>query len=152
MSWQLTRARPKSDHFPRAAIGRQLLSKCSSNSFPHTKYMSQSLENSQNHTLMFCCSLIPGRRFEKQGKLWDRFVPQFFLSILLPSLRDWRPTMYCNVVLTVFHSWWYVFCVWKIFRTTFGRIVVYQSRGDCSILWENFIDPGFESATYIFSC
>ena len=46
-------------------------SKYSSDSFPHTKYMSQCLENSQNHTLMFCCSPIPGRRFEKQGKLWD---------------------------------------------------------------------------------
>ena len=54
------------------------LSKCTSDSFPHTKYMSSSVENSHNHTLMFCCPPIPGRRFEKQGKLWDRSVPQLF--------------------------------------------------------------------------
>ena len=59
-------------------LGDNSLSKCSSNSFSHTKYMSSCVENSQNHTLMFCCSPIPRRRFEKRRKLWDRFVSQFF--------------------------------------------------------------------------
>ena len=126
-------------------LGDNFVSKWSSDSFPNTKYMSPCMESSQNHTLMFCCSPIPGRRFEKQGKLWDRFVPQFF-SISWPSPRDWRPTLLCNVVLTVFHTWWCIFCVWKIVRTTFQRIVVSQSWGDCSRMWENYMDPG--SATY----
>ena len=82
---------------------------------------------------MYCCSPIPGRRFEKHRKLWDRFVPQFF-SILWPSSCDCRPKLLCNVVLTVFHTWWYIFWVWIIVRTTFWHIVVYQSQGDCSIM------------------
>ena len=56
-------------------LGDNYASKCSSDSFPHTKYMSPCVENSQNHTLMFRFSPIPGRKFEKQGKLWDIFVP-----------------------------------------------------------------------------
>ena len=98
------------------------------------------------HVLLF---LIPGRRFETQGKLLHRFVPQFF-SISWPSPRNCRPTMHCNVVLTVFHTWWCICCVWKIVRTTFQRIVVSQSRGCCSIMWENCMDPGSESATCAF--
>ena len=58
--------------------GGNYASKCSSDNFPHTKSMSPCVENSQNHNLMFCCSPIPVRRFEKLGKLWDRFVPHFF--------------------------------------------------------------------------
>ena len=115
--------------------------------FHSQKNMSPCMENSQNHTLIFCCSPFPGRRFEKQGKLWDRFVPQIF-SISWPFPRDWRPTMHCNVFLKVFHSWWYIFFLWKIVRTTFWRIIVSQSRGDCSIMWENFMNPGSESATF----
>ena len=98
-------------------LGDNCVSKFSSDSFPHANYVTMP-ENSQNHTLMFHCSPIPGRRFEKQGKLWDRFVPQFF-CISLPSPRIWRPMLHCNVVLTVFHTWLYIFCVWKIVRTTF---------------------------------
>ena len=51
-----------------------------------------------------------GRRFKKQEKLWDIFVPQF-ISISWPSPHDWKPTMHCNVVLTVFHAWWYIYFV-----------------------------------------
>ena len=36
--------------------------------------MSPWLENFQNHTLMFRCSPIPGRRFEKQEKQWGDHV------------------------------------------------------------------------------
>ena len=56
-------------------LGDNCASKCCSDNFPHTKYMSPCVENSQNHTLMIRCSPIAGRRFEKLGKLWDRFVP-----------------------------------------------------------------------------
>ena len=122
-------------------LGDISVSKSSSDSFPHTKYMS-CMENSQNNTLMFCCSPILGRRFEKQRKLWDRFVTQFF-SISWPSPRDWRPPLLCNLVLTVFHTWWCIFCVWKVVRTT----AVSQLRGDCSIMWENFMGSGSQSAT-----
>ena len=59
-------------------LGDKCVSKCSSDSFPRTKYTSSCVANSQNLTFMFHCSLIPGRRFEKQGKIWERFVPQFF--------------------------------------------------------------------------
>ena len=59
-------------------LGDNCLSKCLSNSFPHTKYMSPCVENCQNHTLMFCCSLIPGRRFEKKSKLMGHICPTVF--------------------------------------------------------------------------
>ena len=49
--------------------------------FLHTKYMHACTENSQNYTSIFCCSPIPGRMFQK-GKLWDRFVPKFFLHFM----------------------------------------------------------------------
>ena len=48
------------------------------------------MENSQNHTLMFCCSPIPGRRLEKQGKLKVRFFPVGFSPFheLFPAIGD----------------------------------------------------------------
>ena len=46
-------------------LGDNYASKYSSEKFPHTKYMSPCVENSQNRTLMVCCSLIPGRGFER---------------------------------------------------------------------------------------
>ena len=49
-------------------LGDNYASKCGSGIFPHTKYMSRCMENSQNHTLLLCFSPILGRRFEKQGK------------------------------------------------------------------------------------
>ena len=83
---------------------------------------------------------------------WDSwsagFLCSFLFATLWPSPRDWRPTIHCNVVLTVFHTWWYIFCMWKIIRTTFWRIVVSKSREDCSIMWENCMDTGSESTTY----
>ena len=51
--------------------------------------MSPCVENSQNHTLMFCCSPIPGRRFEKLGKLWYRFVPYFFYILFTRKSLRW---------------------------------------------------------------
>ena len=42
-----------------------------------TKYMSRCMENSQKHTLLLCFSPILGRRFEKQGKLWDKVFLAF---------------------------------------------------------------------------
>ena len=54
--------------------GDNYASKCSFDNFPHTNYISLWVENCQNHTLLFCCSLIPGRRFKKLENLWDRFA------------------------------------------------------------------------------
>ena len=121
-------------------VSPQLGDKCVSN-VALTVFHTQNLSN---HTFFILCSPFPGRRCDKQGKLRHRFVPQFFW----PSPRNWRPTMHCNVVLTVFLVWWYIFCVLKFVRTTFWQIVVSQSWGDCSIMWENFMNPGSESATY----
>ena len=50
-------------------LGDNYASKCGSDSFSHTEYLSPCVEISQNHTLMLCFSSIPGRRFEKQRKL-----------------------------------------------------------------------------------
>ena len=58
-------------------LGDNYASKWGFDSFPHTKYMSQCVKNSQNHTLMLRFSPISGRRFEKQGKLWDKVFLAF---------------------------------------------------------------------------
>ena len=42
------------------------VSKCSSDRFSNTKFESSCVKKSQNHTLMFCCAPILGKRFEKQ--------------------------------------------------------------------------------------
>ena len=128
-------------------LGDNCVPTYSSDSFSHTKYLSSCMKNSQNHTLMFCCSPILGRRFEKQRKLWNWFVPQFF-SIYWPSTRAWRQTLLWNAILRVFHTRWYIFCVFKIVRTTFCCIVVSRLQGDCSIMWENCMDQRSESAMY----
>ena len=41
-------------------------------------------------------------------------------------------------------------CLWKIVRTRFQRIVVSQLRGDCSRMYDNFMDPGSESRRMIY--
>ena len=58
-------------------LGDNYASKCGSVIFPHTKYMSRCMKNSQKHTLMLCFSPIPGRRFEKLVKLWDKVFLAF---------------------------------------------------------------------------
>ena len=58
-------------------LGDNCVLKCSSDSFPHSTYLSACEENSQNRTLMFLCSPILERRLQTQEKLRDRFVPQF---------------------------------------------------------------------------
>ena len=84
----------------------------------------------------------------KSKENYETDLSHSFFSISWPSPRDWRQKMHCNVVLTVFHAWWYIFCVWEIVRTTFRHIVVFQLRGDCSIMWKHFMDPGSESTAY----
>ena len=85
-------------------LGDNCVSKCSSDSFPHTKYMSSCMENSQTHALMFCCSPILGRRFEKQGKLWGRFVPQFFFFHFMTFSPQCRSDSFTHMVM-------YILCV-----------------------------------------
>ena len=65
-----------------------------------------------------------------------------FFSILWPFSHNWRPIMHCDVVLTVFHTWW------NVVKTTLWHIVDSQTRGDCSKMWWNCMDPGSESETY----
>ena len=72
-------------------VGDNCVSKCSSDRIPHTKYMSSCVENSQNHTLMFCCSLILGRRFEKHGNYGkDLSYSSSPFHDLLPTIGDQR--------------------------------------------------------------
>ena len=128
-------------------LGNNYASKCSSDSFPKTKHMSPCVENSQNHALMFVFLQSWGEGMTSKENYGTDLLHSFF-SISWPFSRDWRPTMHCDVVLTVFHTWSYIFCVGKIIKTTFGHIVVSQSRGDCSKMWENCMDPGSQSETY----
>ena len=39
----------------------------------------------------------------------------------------------------VFHTWLHICCGWKIVKTTFLCIVVFQLQGDCPWMYENFI-------------
>ena len=126
-------------------LGDNYASKWGSGIFPHTKYMSRCVENSQNHTLLLRFSPILGRRIEKQGKLWDKVFLAFQIFF-----QDWRKTKQQSVVLRIFHTPWHIFCVWKNARTPFWCIVVSQSRGDRSKTWENFMDSGSKSETYAF--
>ena len=38
--------------------------------------------------------------------------------------------------------------MWKIYRATFWHTVISKSRGDFSLIWLNFMDPGSDCATY----
>ena len=108
----------------------------SSDSFSHTKYISPCVENSENNTLMSFLFSNPMEKVKKARKTMEQIYSTVFsMSWLSPC--GWRPTMHYNVVLTDFHTWWYIFCVWNIVRTTFWRIVLSQLRGDCSIMLEN---------------
>ena len=63
------------------------VSKCSYDSF-HTKNIIMCGKLSEPHFYVFCSSIL-GRRFEKQGKLWEKFVQQFSpFHGILPAIRD----------------------------------------------------------------
>ena len=66
------------------------------------------------------------------------FSGQLFSILVMPFPQDWRTTIHQSVDLRAFHAWWHTFCVSKTVRATFWLTVVSQSRGDCSIMWENF--------------
>ena len=128
----------------RQRLGDKNLSKFSSDSFPRTKIIRHHKWKTLKTTLWcFVVLQSQGVCLKSMENYWTdlshRFVPQFFsISCLFPprleTNRVWKP-MHCNVFLTVFHTWCYTFCVWKTVRTTFWRIVVTQSPGDCSIMW-----------------
>ena len=71
-------------------LGDNYASKCGSGIFPHSKYMSRCVENSQNHTLLLRFSPIPGRRFEKQGELCPigRCFENMFLEFISKCTLD----------------------------------------------------------------
>ena len=56
--------------------------------------------------------------------------------------------LYCTLSWT--HDDIY-FVFGKTVRTTFWCIVVFQWRGDCSRMWEDFMDPGSESTTNVIT-
>ena len=89
-----------------------------------------------------------GEKVRKTRKTRGQICPIIFY-FSWPSPRDWRTTIHCNAVLTIFHTWWHIFCVWIFVGTAFWWIVVFQSRGDCPRTFTNFIVPGSESASYI---
>ena len=75
-------------------LGDNYASKCSSNNFQHTTYMSPCLENCQNHTLMFGCNPIPGIRFKKLVfLLFMTFSPQLETNNTLQCSSDSFPRM-----------------------------------------------------------
>ena len=132
-------------------LGDNCVSKRSSDSFSHTKYMSSCVENSQNHTLMFFLFSNPREKVWKARKTMGQICPIVFLHFMTFSQR-----LETNIALQCSSDsfpqiWWYIFCVWKIVRNTFWRIVVSQSRGDCSIMSKNCMEPRSESATETFS-
>ena len=86
---------------------------------------------------------------KKSRKTLKKICHIVFFFFLWPSLRDWRTTIYCNVVLTIFHAWWNIFCVWKNFGTVFCCLVVFQLRGDCPRTFIIFMIPGSENATKV---
>ena len=92
--------------------------------------------------------LPPSLLLPPYNSLWDPESMKLS-DILEQSPRDWETTTRQNVVLTVFHTWWHIFCVWNTNRTTFGRVVVSQSRRDCSKLSRSVMYSGSQSETYI---
>ena len=42
-----------------------------------------------------------------------------------------------SLVLTVFYAWRHIYCVLKIFGTTFLCVVVIQLQGDCPKMYTN---------------
>ena len=78
--------------------------------------------------LYFDASLFSNRR-EKVMKrnmnmeqIWDRFSG--------PSPRNWRTTIHWNVVLTVLHTPWNMWSMWKTVGTTLKWINILQWRGE----------------------
>ena len=109
--------------------------------------MSGLLENGRTNISMHHCSPIQGKRSLFFLKVGDRFVPYFFF-FLRPSTVDWRTLMHWNVTPTIFQKPWHMWLSWKIIRTTFQCMVVFQSRGkDSNSCW-NFMKPGSQSGTY----
>ena len=86
--------------------------KCSSKNFPYTKYTSPCMENCQNYIAMY--SLLFFNRREKVWKCRKTRV-QICLKVFYfswSSPRNWRSPMYCNLVLTIFHTLWsYILCM-----------------------------------------
>ena len=83
-------------------------------------------------------------------KKWKNYGTNLFYSYssflnLLPRIGEHK---HQSMVLTVFHAWWQIFCVWKLVRIAFWCIIVSQLQGDCSRMYENFMDSGSMSATY----
>ena len=57
-------------------------------------------------------AIYPGEKFRKARKTIGQICP-IVLYFSWRSPCDWRPTIHCNVDLTVFQSWWRIFCVWE---------------------------------------
>ena len=107
--------------------------------------MSRKLSEPHLEVLLFS---NPGEKVWNAKETMEQICPTFFLHFMTfsPQLEtnnalQCRSDSFPHMVL-------YILCV-EIVRTTFRRIVVYQSRGDCSIMWENCMDPGYQSATYL---
>ena len=127
-------------------LGDNYASKCGSGIFPHTKYMSRCVENSQNHTLLLRFSPIPGRRFEKQGKLcpiWDKVFLAF--QTFSPGLEKNEATK-CgseNFPRTVT----YILCVEKCQN----HILMHSCLPIPGRPFKNVMDSGSQSETYIIN-
>ena len=87
----------------------------------------------------------PGEKFEKEGKLWDRFFPTVFLHFMTFSPRlETLIALHCSSD-SFPHIVMYILCVENCqnFILTHSSLPI-----DCSIMWKKCIYPGSESATY----
>ena len=74
------------------------------------------------------------------------------MCLLGPSPRDWRTMIHQNIVLTVLHTPWDMWSMWKTVRTTLKCIDVLQSWGEGPNYHWNWVDSGSQRAIYIISC
>ena len=109
--------------------------KCCSGNFPTSSYTLRLLEKYQINIWMHGYSQIHGTRSKKDGELWDKSVP-YFQQESGPCPLDWRIVLYATVNLVFFQQSLHIWICWKIARTTFQCMVVFQSRGQHFILVE----------------
>ena len=120
-------------------LGDHYASKCSSDNFPHTKHILLCVENCQNYIAMHRWSPIARWRSWNWDKLCDSF-PCF--SNLLPVIGEQQNI---KVWFSKFstHEDVYFVCE-KLSELHFDT----HLRGDSSIIWENVMHRGSQSATY----
>ena len=110
-------------------LGDNCVNKCSSDSFSHTNICHYAWKTLKTTLWCFIVLQSQGEGLKSKENYGTDLSHSFFFSISWPSPYDWRTMMHFSVVLTVFNTWWCIFCVWIHISTTLQRIVVNQSWG-----------------------